>query len=87
MNSIKENMIRNYLYKVDWTKNWSYSEIENGMVSFLGERPSLDITYTKDVIVNESEGSSREFLRLDKIYVVFTDVDEKIKRMEFSLNG
>lgn len=83
MQSLKELAIREYLSKINWkTDNWSYSRIEEDMRKFLGERPSLDIQYQKDVMVNEVSGESKEIEKLVKINVIFTDTDDKIKKLE-----
>jgi hypothetical protein len=55
------------------------------MKKFLGERPSLDIQYQKDVMVNEVSGESKEIEKLVKVSVVYTDTDDKIKKFEIVL--
>lgn len=86
MQSLKELAIREYLSKINWkTDNWSYSRIEEDMRKFLGERPSLDIQYQKDVMVNEVSGESKEIEKLVKVSVVYTDTDDKIKKFEIVL--
>ena len=83
MYSLKESAIREYISKIDWKRdNWSYIQIEEDMKRFLGERPTLEITYEKDVMVNEVTGEAKEFKKLKKIGVVFTDLDDKIKKNE-----
>jgi hypothetical protein len=52
------------------------------MRRFLGERPSMEINYQKDVMVNEISGESKEIKRLESILVVFTDTDDKIKKIK-----
>ena len=83
MGSLKEIAIRNYLAKINWkTDNWSYQRIEVDMMKFLGERPSLDVQYKKDVMVNEVSGESKEIEKLVKVAVIFTDTNEKITKIE-----
>jgi hypothetical protein len=83
MYSLKENAIRQYISQIDWKRdNWSYQRIEEDMKKFLGERPTLDVQYQKDVMVNEVSGESKEFSRLTKVNVIFTDTDDKIKKLE-----
>lgn len=81
MNSLKENAIKEYLSKIDWKREWSYQAIEEDMRRFLGERPTLDITYKKDVMVNEMTAETKEITKLSKISVIYTDTDEKIKSL------
>jgi hypothetical protein len=84
MYSLKESAIREYLGKVDWKRdNWSYIQLEEDMKKFLGERPTLEVGYEKDVMVNEVTGESKEFQRLNNISIIFTDTDDKIKKIDF----
>lgn len=86
MQSLKELAIREYLSKINWkTDNWSYSRIEEDMRKFLGERPSLDIQYQKDVMVNEVSGESKEIEKLVRVSVVFTDTNDKLTKIEFMI--
>ena len=82
MYSLKEQSIRNYISKVNWRDKWNYNILEEDMRKFLGERPGLDIQYQRDVMVNEVSGESREFTKLVSVSVVFTDIDEKLKKIE-----
>jgi len=87
MYSLKESAIREYLAKIDWRRdNWSYPQVEEDMKKFLGERPTLEVVYQKDVMVNEVTGESKEFKKLSKIGVVFTDLDDKIKKVEILID-
>jgi len=86
MQSLKEIAIRDYISKINWkTDNWSYQRLEEDMKKFLGERPSLDVQYKKDVMVNEVSGESKEIEKLVKVSVIFTDTNDKIKKMEILL--
>jgi hypothetical protein len=81
--SMKETAIREYISRIDWKKdNWSYTQVEEDMKRFLGERPSLDVKYEKDVMVNEVSGTAKEYKRIQSISVIYTDLDDKIKRVE-----
>jgi hypothetical protein len=84
--SLKEQAIRDYLSKVNFKTNWSYTAIEEEMRKFLGERPSLQPTYSKDVILNEVIGEAKEIKKLEKIAVIFTDTDDKVKKIEIMLD-
>jgi hypothetical protein len=53
------------------------------MRRFLGERPSLEPEYRKDVIINEVTGEAKEISKLEKISVIFTDLDNRIKKLTF----
>ncbi len=87
MYSLKESAIREYISKIDWRRdNWSYTQIEEDMRRFLGERPSLEISYKKDVMVNEVTSESKEFKKLEKIAIIFTDTDDKFKKIEILID-
>lgn len=86
MYSLKETSIRQYISQIDWKTDWNYQIIEEDMRRFLGERPSIDVQWKKDVMVNEFTGESKEFSRIDKISVIFTDLDDKIKKIEFLID-
>ena len=87
MYSLKESAIREYVSKIDWKRhNWSYVQVEEDMRRFLGERPTLEISYEKDVMVNEVTGESKEFKKLTSVAVIFTDLDDKIKKVEFLID-
>ena len=86
MYSMKETAIRQFIGQIDWKTNWNYQVIEEEMRRFLGERPSLDVRWKKDVMVNEFTGESKEINKIEKISVIFTDLDEKIKKIEFIID-
>ena len=86
MYSLKETSIRQYISQIDWKTDWNYQIIEEDMRRFLGERPSIDVQWKKDVMVNEFTGESKEFSRIDKLSVIFTDLDDKIKKIEFLID-
>jgi len=84
MSSMKEMAIREYISKIDFKNDdWKLSQIKEDMRKFLGEEPGVDVIYKKDVMVNEFTGESKEFLDIDKIQIVFTDTDDKFKKLEF----
>lgn len=83
MDSLKVTAIKEYLSKIDWRNDdWSIHQISQDMKKFLGETPGIDIIYKKDVMVIETTGESREFKKLNKVNVVFTDTDDQIKKLE-----
>jgi hypothetical protein len=87
MYSLKESAIREYISRINWKRdNWSYVQVEEDMRKFLGERPTLEISYQKDVMVNEVTGESKEIKKLSNISVIFTDLDDKIKKIEIIID-
>jgi len=87
MGSIKEFSIREYISKIDFKNDdWKLSQIKEDLRKFLGEEPGVDVIYKKDVMINEFSGESKEFLDIDKIQIIYTDIDDKIKKIEFNLN-
>ena len=88
MSSMKEMAIRDYISKIDFKNDdWKLSELKENMRKFLGEEPGIEVVYKKDVMVNEVSGESKEFLDIDKIQIVFTDTDDKFKKLEFTLGA
>ena len=86
MSSMKETAIREYISKIDFKHDdWKLSELKENMRKFLGEEPGIEVVYKKDVMVNEFTGESKEFLDIDKIQIVFTDTDDRFKKLEFTL--
>jgi len=86
MSSMKEMSIREYISKIDFKNDdWKLSQIKEDMRRFLGEEPGIDILYKKDVMVNEFTGESKEFKDIDKIFVIYTDTDDRFKKIEFIL--
>jgi hypothetical protein len=85
---MKEMAIRDYISKIDFKNDdWKLSELKENMRRFLGEEPGIEVVYKKDVMVNEFTGESKEFLDIDKIQIVFTDTDDKFKKLEFTLGA
>ncbi|MCK9476377.1 MAG: hypothetical protein M0R46_10675 [Candidatus Muirbacterium halophilum] len=86
MGSMKENAIRDYIAKIDFINdNWKLSDIMKDMQNFLGEKPGIDIQYKKNVMVNEFTGEAKEFKEIDKIEIIFTDLDNNFKKLEFQI--
>lgn len=87
MSSLKEMSIREYITQIDFkSDNWSLTKIKEDMRRFLGEEPGIDIIYKKDVMLNEFTGEAKEFKDVDKICIVFTDLDDRFKKLEFNVN-
>jgi len=80
--SLKEQAIRDYIAKINFKGDWNYKIIEENMRKFLGERPTIDASYRKDVMINEVTGDAKEIKKLEKISVIFTDTDNKLKKIE-----
>lgn len=82
MYSLKEEAIRKYISKINWKGEWSHVAIEEDMRRFLGERPTLDVKWVKDVMINEMSGETSEIDKIAKISIIFTDLDDKLKKLE-----
>ena len=81
---MKEMAIREYIAGINFkTDDWKLSRIKEDMRRFLGEEPGIEVLYKKDVMLNEFTGEAKEFLDVDKISIVFTDVDDRFKKLEF----
>lgn len=87
MNSLKEISIRDYISRINFkSDDWKISQIKEDMRKFLGEEPGIDIVYKKDVMVNEFTGEAKEFKQIDKVQIVFTDLDNRFKKLEFIID-
>ena len=86
MASLKEMSIREYVSQIDFKNDdWKLSKIKEDMRRFLGEEPGIEVVYKKDVMLNEVSGEAKEFVDVDKIQIIFTDTDDKFKKIEFIL--
>lgn len=84
MSSLKEMSIKEYISHIDFKgDDWSFSKIKGDMRKFLGEEPGLEIFYKKNIMINEFTGKAQEFKEIDKIQIVFTDTDDRFKKLEF----
>jgi hypothetical protein len=84
---MKEMAIREYISKIDFKNDdWSINKIKEDMRRFLGEEPGLDIIYKKDIMLNEVTGKAHEIKNIDKIQIVFTDTDDRFKKLEFIID-
>jgi len=87
MNSMKEIAIRDYISKINFkSDDWKISQITEDMKRFLGEEPGIDIIYKKDLMINEFTGEAKEFKKIDKVQIVFTDLNDKFKKIEFVID-
>lgn len=79
--NIKEKIVKDYISSINFKlDDWKYQEIEENLRQLLGERPTLDIKYQKDVMINEDSGEAIEYNRLNSVSVFFMDDDDKIKK-------
>jgi hypothetical protein len=87
MASMKEISIREYISNIDFNReDWSLSKIKKDMRKFLGEEPGIDIIYKKDVILNEILSEAQEISKVNRISIVFTDLDDEFKKIEFLID-
>jgi hypothetical protein len=88
MASMKENAIRNYIASIDFKRDdWRLPEIKENLRKFLGEEPGIDISYKKDVILNEFKGEAEEIRAVQKITILFSEnLDNQLKKLEFLID-
>ncbi len=87
MDSMKEIAIKDYISRIDFKNDdWRLSQIKEDMRRFLGEEPGVDITYKKDVMINEFTGEAKEFKEIDRVSIIFTDLNDKFKKIEFVID-
>lgn len=84
--SIKETMILEFISKINLSeKNLSLNQIEMDLMKICGERPSVHPTWKKDVLLTENNKKAVEIKRLDSISIFFTDLDDKIKKIDIKI--
>ena len=84
--SIKESIIQNYISSINWKRDdWKISEIKDYLKKSLGEEPSVVVNWKKDVMINEVSGSAEEIKVPESVQIVFTDLDDKIKKLQYKL--
>jgi len=87
MASVKEMSIREYISNIDFKRDdWKLSQIKEDMRRFLGEEPGIDVVYKKDVMINEVTGEAQEFKDINSVSIVFFDLDDKFKKLEFLID-
>jgi len=85
--SMKEIAIKEYISKIDFKNDdWSINKIKEDMRRFLGEEPGIDVIYKKDIMLNEVTGKAHEIKDIDKVQIVFTDTDDRFKKLEFIID-
>ncbi len=85
--SIKESIIQNYISSINWKRDdWKISEIKEDLKKSLGEEPSVVVNWKKDVMINEVSGSAEEIKVPEYVQIVFTDLDDKIKKLQYRLS-
>ena len=76
-----------YISHIDFkSDDWKLSQIKEDMRRFLGEEPGIDILYKKDVMINEVTGKAQEFKDIDRIQIIFTDTDDRFKKIELIID-
>lgn len=83
---MKKQLIENYIRSIDFNGEWDYNAICEGLRSIMGEQPAVDITWKKDVVLNEDTMKASEVSKIDKISIVFTDDNDKISKVDFKIN-
>jgi hypothetical protein len=85
--SIKEQLIKEYIAKVNFKKNWSYKTITTDLKKFLGEIPGFDVDYVNDVMMNEDTGDAVEIKRLQNVIITFvSDVDDNLTTIKIPVD-
>lgn len=87
MKSMKEENIQKFIMDIDFTsEDWSVDVIKQSIKNMTGEMPGIKVNYKKDVLINEIKGEAQEYKKLNSIEIVFTDLDDQIKRVEYIIN-
>ena len=83
----KEQIITEYISNIDFEHDdWSHGKIERDLRKMIGEAPAINITYKKDVQLNEINSEAKEIQVVDKIEILYSpDLDRNIKRLKFTV--
>ena len=84
--SIKESSIREYISNIDFSGDWSIYKMKEDMSKFLGEQPGIDVSYKKDVYLNEATNKAVKVQKLEKIEIIYQDIDDTFKKIEFLIS-
>lgn len=82
---MKGELIRNYISTIDFRTEWDHNIIREDLKRILGEEPAIDVKWKRDVRINELRGKSEVFMEPETLDVIFTDVDDKIKKLSFKI--
>lgn len=81
---MKEELIKNYFRKFDFTSNWSYRSIREDLRTIIGEMPGIEVEWKKDVKLDEVMGTAKEVDEIQSIQIVFIDETNNSKMYKFS---
>ena len=83
----KEEMIKRYILNVDFSNDeWNVNKIREDLKLLLKEEPGIDVAYSKDPLLNEETGKVEKIEKLEQISIIFTDLNDKFKKLDFNIN-
>ena len=86
MQSMLEQNIMGYISGINFKSDeWSINSIKSDLKRMMGETPAVKINYQKDVIINEIKGTAKEIKKVNGIDIIFTDLDNNIKKISLSV--
>ncbi len=71
----KEQMIREYIMKVNFKDNFSIKQIKEDLRRIIKETPGIDVKWKKDDIMNEVKSGTKVVESVKSISVAITDGD------------
>jgi hypothetical protein len=83
---MKANEVNTFMTKFNFNDEWSTQDLKDGIRSRIGETPAIKVNYKKDLLINEVKGTAEEINKIESIDVVFTDTDEKFKKLSFKMD-
>ena len=87
MSSIKLEAIKSVIMNYNFEGDWKVKDVKEKIRLLIGENVGMQIQYMKDAKINEVLGKAEEITVIDKISITFTDVDDKIKTVDFNYNS
>jgi hypothetical protein len=68
----KEQLLNNYISGIDDLSNVNYNQMKLELKNILGEEPAIKINYIKEKGINENNGETIEYEKMESITILFT---------------
>lgn len=69
---LRTQQINNFISSIDDLKDIEVTDIENGLLEILGEKPGVDFEYGVEHILNEATNKDERKVELKKINILYS---------------
>lgn len=84
---LRTQQINNFISSIDNLKDITVSEIEEGLLEILSEKPGVEFVYDAEHILNEATHKDERIVELKKINILYSYFDStgqpKIGKMSY----